>query len=236
MIEMISLMNQYKKYDTDKGTAFLDNYEHFFHPLKQNKIALLELGVLKGGSILMWGDYFKKGTIVGVDINRLEKKLPSNVHFELGDQRNKDFLNDISKKYTKDGFDIIIDDASHYANFTEATFLICFNSLLKAKGIYVIEDWGTGYWDNWPDGEKFYPSEDHISYKLRKNYEMNSDYEYPYKKSFCSHNIGMVGLVKQLIDELAIEDIKFSNKEMSMYETNIKNMFFASGQLFIFKK
>jgi len=45
-----------------------------------------------------------------------------------------------------------------------------------------------------------------------------------------------VGLVKQLIDELAIEDIKFSNKEMSMYETNIKNMFFASGQLFIFKK
>jgi len=225
-----------KKYDTDKSSMFLDNYEQFFHSLKCKRIALLELGVLKGGSILMWGDYFKRGTIVGVDINNLKKKLPSNVHFELGDQRDKDFLNSVSKKYTKGGFDIIIDDASHYANFTEATFLICFNELLKAKGIYVIEDWGTGYWGNWPDGENFYLSEDHISYKLRKGYEMNDDYEYPYRKSFCSHSIGMVGLGKQLIDELAIEDIKLSNKEMSGYESNIKSLFFANGQIFIFKK
>jgi len=225
-----------KKYDTDKSSEFLSNYEHFFGPLKQKKIALLELGVLNGGSISMWGDYFRDGTIVGVDINNLEKKLPSNVHFELGDQRNKDFLNNISKKYTENGFDIIIDDASHYANFTEATFLICFNQLLKAKGIYVIEDWGTGYWEDWPDGEKYHLSEDHITYKLRKDYILNDDYEYPYKKSFCSHNAGMVGFVKQLVDELAIGDIKRSNKEMNEYETQIKGLYFTNGQLFVLKK
>jgi len=225
-----------KSYNTDKSDNFLKNYELFFSPLKTEKVKLLELGVLNGGSILMWGDYFKKGTIVGIDIVDPQINLPTNVHFELGDQRDEKFLINISKKYTNGGFDVIIDDASHYANFTEATLLICLNKLLKPGGIYVIEDWGTGYWGDWPDGENFHLSEEHIIHKLREPYEFVGRYEYPYKKSYCSHNIGMVGLGKQLIDELAIEDIKHSNKEITKYKTIIKSMFFANGQIFIFKK
>lgn len=231
-------MNNFVKnrYKTDKSQSFIKNYEQFFSSLKTKKIALLELGVFKGGSILMWGNYFKNGTIVGIDINNLDIELPPNVHFELGDQRDKQFLQKTSEKYTKGGFDIIIDDASHYANFTEATLLICFPNLLKSGGIYVIEDWGTGFWSDWPDGENFYLSEDHITYKLRQNYQFNSNYEYPYKKSYCNHNIGMVGLGKQLLDELSIEDIKHSNKQMAEYKPMIESMFFAKGQIFIFKR
>ena len=40
----------------------------------------------------MWGNYFKNGTIVGIDINNLDIELPPNVHFELGDQRDKQFF------------------------------------------------------------------------------------------------------------------------------------------------
>lgn len=223
-------------FDTDKGQHYLDNYERFFSQLKDKNINLLELGVYKGGSLLMWGEYFKNGTTVGLDINDPEIKLPQNVHFEKGDQRDKEFLENITKKYTEEGFDIIIDDASHFGNFTEASFLICFENLLKSGGIYVIEDWGTGYWGDWPDGREILLTKDHIIDKLRKPYEYNDDYENPEKKNYISHDVGMVGLGKQLIDELAIEDIKRSNKKVDGLQSDIDGLYFATGQIFIFKK
>ncbi len=222
-------------FNTDKSRGYLLNYEMFLSHKRENDTKLLELGVFKGGSLLMWGDYFKKGTIVGVDIDKLEIELPQNVHFKLGDQRDKEFLESITKKYTKGGFDVIIDDASHFGNFTEASFLICFNRLLKPGGVYVIEDWGTGYWSDWPDGEKFHLSEDHIISKLHEEYTLDNRYEAPYKKSYCSHNIGMVGLGKQLIDELAINDIKHSNEEISHLKRMIHGINFSNGQIFIMK-
>ncbi len=226
----------FKRFNTDKSSKFLNNYEMFFSHLKGKKINLLEIGVLKGGSILMWGEYFINGKIVGVDIKDPQIELPSNVYFELGDQRDSEFLNYINTKYTKAGFDIIIDDASHYANFTEATFLICFTRLLKSGGIFVIEDWGTGYWKDWPDGENFHLSEDHLICKLRRKFTLDNSYDYPNKKSYCSHNMGMVGLGKQLIDELAIDDIKQSNHELANLKSMIHGIYFSNGQIFIMKK
>ncbi len=232
---MLNLLNA-NSFDTDKSKSYLNNYEKFFSSFRDEDTKLLELGVYKGGSILMWGEYFKNGTIVGLDINDPEIELPQNVYFEKGDQRNKKLLEDISKKYTKGGFDIIIDDASHYGNFTEAGFLICFRNLLKTGGIYVIEDWGTGYWEDWPDGKALELNRNHIIEKLRRPYKYTKDYEYPSKRSFVSHDTGMVGLGKQLIDELAIVDIKRSNKKAKSFESNINGLYFATGQIFIFKK
>ena len=61
-------------YDTDKGSnSYLEKYEKYFGHLVKNKINLLELGIYKGGSLLMWRDYFKKGTIVGLDIESIDE-------------------------------------------------------------------------------------------------------------------------------------------------------------------
>lgn len=223
-------------FDTDKSKNYLSHYERYFSKFKDNKTKLLELGVYKGGSLLMWGEYFEKGTIVGIDIDDPQIELPENVYFEKGDQRDKDFLQIITKKYAKRGFDIIIDDASHFANFTEASFLICFMRLLKPGGIYVIEDWGTGYWEDWPDGKSYVLPENHIIKKLRKEYSYSEDYENPQKTNYNNHSIGMVGLIKQLVDELAIGDIKRSNETMTGYESAVDSMFFSTGQVLIFKK
>ena len=54
----------------------------------------------------------------------------------------------------RDGFDIIIDDASHIGELTKATFWHLFDRHLKPGGLYAIEDWGTGYLDDFPDGKK----------------------------------------------------------------------------------
>jgi len=60
------------QYDSDKiGSSYLERYDQILEPWIEEKIVLLELGVHKGGSLLLWRDYFPRGTIVGID-----KKLP----------------------------------------------------------------------------------------------------------------------------------------------------------------
>jgi hypothetical protein len=46
----------------------------------------------------------------------------------------------------------------------------------------------------------------------------------------------MVGLVKQLIDELAIEDVKKSKRKARSWTTDIESILIKKGQVFIFKK
>ena len=63
------------QYDTDKiGNRYLERYDPILEPWVEKKIKLLEIGVYKGGSLLLWRDYFPQGTIVGIDI-----KVPKNV-------------------------------------------------------------------------------------------------------------------------------------------------------------
>ena len=67
-----------RAYDTDKAkmTHYLRYYEQWFESLWDQPITLLELGIHKGGSMLLWRDYFTKGTIVGLDFNRVNWKTP----------------------------------------------------------------------------------------------------------------------------------------------------------------
>jgi|SRR5882724_10037466 len=59
-----------KYYDTDKAehAHYLRNYEAYFQPLLEKDIRLLELGIYKGGSLLLWREYFERGLIVGLDL------------------------------------------------------------------------------------------------------------------------------------------------------------------------
>src|SRR5438309_8699047 len=56
-----------------------------------------------------------------------------------------------------EGFDVIIDDCSHIGELTRISFWHLFEHHLKPGGLYVIEDWSTGYWDSW------FRSEEHTS-------------------------------------------------------------------------
>ena len=61
-------------YDTDKALHphYLQKYEEHFKNLFEREIRLLELGVYKGGSMLLWKDYFEKGLIVGLDLSPIQ--------------------------------------------------------------------------------------------------------------------------------------------------------------------
>jgi hypothetical protein len=178
------------RFDTDKDANYLRNYMLYCGHLVDEPIKLLELGILKGGSLLLWRDYFDKGVIVGLDINPVSIHGDSSRIFVYqGHQEDPTFLDRIASERAPDGFDIIIDDASHVGDLTRKSFWHLFENHLRPGGIYVIEDWGTGYWRSWPDGHDYLPP------------EPSSD------RRFASHDFGMVGFVKQLIDECGMGDI-----------------------------
>jgi len=205
---MRSTQRSLEQYHSDKiANHYLEQYDPILEPWVQKKIVLLELGVYQGGSLLLWRDYFPQGTIVGIDI-RLppEFRPPERVHVYQGSQADPQFLSRVARQIAPEGFDIIIDDASHLGELTKIAFWHLFDHHLKPHGLYVIEDWGTGYWDDWPDGKSL----DLESY-LRPGRRPDSLWakiarKLRRKTSMRCHSHGMVGFIKQLVDEQGARD------------------------------
>jgi hypothetical protein len=183
------------RYSTDKSDEYLRDYDRVISHLRDMPIALMEIGVNRGGSLFLWRDYFTCGRIFGVDLYPPADFADSSgrVRMFQGDQGNVAQMDAIATEASPSGFHIIIDDASHLGSLTAITFQTLFYKHLKPGGFYAIEDWGTGYWESWPDGSK--PVYHH---KVQFDGQGNQ---------FPSHQGGMVGFLKQLIDECAIADI-----------------------------
>jgi hypothetical protein len=191
------------QYDSDKiKNHYLEVYDPIFQPWVEREIVMLELGVHRGGSLLLWRDYFPRGTIVGVDIDLPEGFEPGErIHLHEGSQDDPTFLSRVADTHAPNGFDIIIDDASHLGELTKKAFWHLFDNHLKPNGLYVIEDWGTGYFDDWPDGKSYDlepQSPDALPAAERAQVQ---------KTPMRSHNYGMVGFLKQLIDEQGASDV-----------------------------
>lgn len=251
------------RYNSDKITSHLmEDYDQVLEPWVHKNVKLLELGIQRGGSLLLWRDYFPMGTIVGIDIMVPKNFLPGErIYLFEGGQTDTRFLSEVAAKMAPDGFDIIIDDASHIGEFTKQSFWHLFDNHLKPGGLYVIEDWITGYFDFCADGKNIKLKEGFLS-KLRSGLQphikflikiplilerkISSDkrsgpmyffnlitktfffilskilyklfpvvirsgllppYNLLLKVPFDSHGYGMVGFVKQLIDEQGIGDL-----------------------------
>ena len=145
------------RYRTDKyhpHTYVQDFYnEAFSKYLNKDNFSLLEIGVLGGGSLNLWRDYFE-GEIVGVDVfarvslDMVKEYVYEDIKLHTVDSYNeedkfgfnavqsrKDFFN----IYNKSKFDIIIDDGHHDGSAQVNTFNN-FKHLVKKGGIYIIED------------------------------------------------------------------------------------------------
>ena len=174
-----------------KPSRYLPTYEHHLKHLRSRRFALLELGVWKGASLAMWCAAFPKATIVGVDLQpAAELSVPPGAHFFSGEQSDATLLAAIRNELAPQGFDVIVDDASHLAQNTADSLRVLFNDHLSPGGKYFIEDWRTGYLPNWPDG-----------CSPAKPLAMSSDiFDGPKP---AGHACGMVALVKQIVDHVA---------------------------------
>jgi hypothetical protein len=220
-------------YDTDKTKlGYLETYDSILAPWVGKDVKLLEIGVHRGGSLKLWRDYFPRGTIVGID-----RKLPE--HFEpedriqvfQGRQQDPAFLSRVAGTIAPEGFDIIIDDASHVGDVTKVTFWHLFDHHLKPGGLYAIEDWGTGYLDDWPDGRRFdlrspilCRIQSLLPERLRKRIRV----------PFPCHAYGMVGFVKELVDEQGAASIA-AGRKTGWRGSKFKYLLVSPGIVFVIK-
>jgi hypothetical protein len=124
-----------------------------FEPLKDSSFDLVEIGVQNGGSLEIWGKFFKNVTnIVGFDND------PKCANLKFEDSRIKMFIGDASSKETAQivknettNLGLVIDDGSHKSSDIIRSFLLLF-PLVKPGGLYVIEDLHASYWQSWEGG------------------------------------------------------------------------------------
>lgn len=132
-----------------KWAHYFSFYEDLFRRHRQAPVRLLEIGVLRGGSLELWSRYFPEGsTIVGVDINPKVARFDRpdrGIHVRVGSQGDADFLSGVAREFGP--FDIVIDDASHIDFLTVASFNALFPDAVRPGGVYVVEDLHTNFWE-----------------------------------------------------------------------------------------
>jgi len=183
-----------------KPTPYLEIYERVLAPLRFRRCALLELGVWDGDSLIMWRRGMPRATIVGVDLQPPDLDLGHRVKIVGGDQTDGALLRRIRDEHAPGGFDVIIDDASHLGVTTARSLQRLYREHLRPGGIYCIEDWGTGYLPTWADGAELtgLVGSDELD---RTPSAQDLDHSGPVH--LPSHDVGMVGLVKRLVDHVA---------------------------------
>jgi SAM-dependent methyltransferase len=195
---------------TVKPLPYLPIYERLLAPMRGQTFAMLELGVWQGHSLTMWRDAFPRATIVGVDLTPPSLDLGPRVHIVRGDQTDAELMQRIRSEHAPNGFDVIIDDASHFGVTTARSLQTLYNDSLRPGGLYCIEDWGTGYMPVWPDGGPLANPLD-IEHLDSTQVPFNPDASRPIPMH--SHDIGMVGLVKRLIDHVASSTARSAQPE-----------------------
>ena len=137
------LQNYFYNHKQGKGITkwdhYFDIYHHNFKKFVGGKIIILEIGVLKGGSLEMWRNYFGNNSkVLGVDISENCKKYENEyTEIIIGDQQDRNFWRNFKSNYPP--IDILIDDGGHKPEQQINTFEEMFPHI-NPGGIYLCED------------------------------------------------------------------------------------------------
>lgn len=127
---------------TDKGSYhdYLRRYDVLLEPyLSKEGLRLLEVGVKKGGSMVLWRELFPdSATIYGIDVNPDVPRFSSDAGIKVLIFDSTD--GDAARASLRGRrFDIIIDDGFHEVGHQLATFR-ALHPFLEPTGVYIIED------------------------------------------------------------------------------------------------
>jgi SAM-dependent methyltransferase len=177
---------------TRKGNDYMRSYARLLGHRRHEPLRILELGVGSGASLLIWRDYLPRAIIVGVDVAEPPPRIVNQerIHFVHGGQDDPLVLGRAAS-LAGGGFDLIVDDASHIGYLTKRSFLWLFPRFLMPGGCYVIEDFGTSFLAEYPDGAAFAAPDWRDAA--------------PGTLAFGSTQLGMVGVLKQLLDHMMQE-------------------------------
>jgi len=131
---------------TDKNTlhSYLDLYQDLLVNKKNTALNVLEIGILNGGSIKLWNDFFINANVYGLDlmsINSVWEQIKDNEKIKLYTSINA-YDDDFFTKHFLDKnikFDFMLDDGPHtLASMTQ--FIKLYSQVMTHDGILIIED------------------------------------------------------------------------------------------------
>jgi hypothetical protein len=159
----------------------------------------------------MWRDAFPRATIIGVDLDPPDAHLGRRVHIIRGDQTDAVLMQRVRETHSPGGFDVIVDDASHLGITTARSLQVLYSEHLRPGGLYCIEDWGTGYLPDWHDGGEIASALD-VRHLDSSTTPMQAEIARPIPMP--SHDLGMVGVIKRLIDHTARGTVRFAQPDI----------------------
>lgn len=149
---------EYPNFILMKGRDCINGYLDIL-PRREQYDDVLELGIMKGGSCVLFNELLKPKRHMAIDIAHLKSGLPEFTQYVAGQGRkfhaqhrvSQDDPATIVSTYettfgAKAEFDLIVDDASHNYTLSLASFNALFPRM-KVGGVYALEDWG---WAHWP--------------------------------------------------------------------------------------
>lgn len=122
-----------------KWRHYFDIYHRHFAKFIGQPVRVVEIGVLGGGSLGMWRDYFgDQAHVYGVDIQPECKAYEGpGVEIYIGDQGNPEFWADFRNRAPV--VDIVVDDGSHRSGHQIVT-LEQLLPHLRGGGVFLVED------------------------------------------------------------------------------------------------
>tara|TARA_R110002110_G_scaffold111797_1_gene278280 strand:- start:1377 stop:1961 length:585 start_codon:yes stop_codon:yes gene_type:complete len=144
-------------FSTDKGTkhSYIDYYDELFDDIKNEKLNVMEIGVLFGGSLKMWETYFVNSQIYGMeDFSQKTGQSYYNNAPVVSEEIIKDLENierinlfniscediqEVEQQTSGIIFNVIIDDASHDPDQQRLNMSTFLKKVAKG-GIYICED------------------------------------------------------------------------------------------------
>tara|TARA_B100001063_G_scaffold247293_1_gene292271 strand:+ start:225 stop:1076 length:852 start_codon:yes stop_codon:yes gene_type:complete len=141
-------------YKSTKHDSYFHTYQKIFSRFVDQKITFVEVGILGGGSLFMWREYFgKNARIIGID-NNPDAKIWEDHGFEIyiGDQANNEFWNNFKSKVGM--VDILLDDGGH-TDLQQSTTLFEFANNIRDGGLLVTEDTHASYLKDFGNPSKY---------------------------------------------------------------------------------
>ena len=137
-----------------KSDTYFQAYEEIFGKYVGKEITFVEVGVLHGGSLFMWREYFgKKARIIGIDLHPAAKELEKHgFEIYIGSQSDINFWKNFFSKIGK--IDILLDDGGH-GNVQQIVTLSEAIHNTNDDGTIVIEDTHTSYLKKFGNPSKY---------------------------------------------------------------------------------
>ena len=135
---------QKSPYRSIKVSSYFSSYSEILEKYRNKEIIFVEIGVLNGGSLFMWRDYFgPKARIIGIDLNPIAKKWRKyGFQIYIGSQSDPIFWRKFFRLEGK--VDIILDDGGHT---NEQQIITAHETIpnIKDGGLLIVEDVHASY-------------------------------------------------------------------------------------------